>query len=310
MERAFDVGDTVRPHDHRRSQARHLGRRAAAPITVAAGAFGLAVVARQTAPWIPWEYLLALITIGMAPWLLMRSRSIPRPARVGGSALAGLVLVALLPVPWMTVASDEPVGTAWRLDGRLAVDGRAMDPPGEWYWLTVGRPPLMAEVAHSWLTGAEHPTDLRRGNETARPRSSEPFAAAVGLRAAGLDVVADEIHAIVGGPLAGTMAGRWFRGLSVGRSHGLMVALVTYAGVSGDDLARGRAIAGTGVIADDGSVLRVGGLRSKATAAIRAGADVLVFPAEQADQLDGLETGSMRLVPVTSLAEAVAALRA
>jgi PDZ domain-containing protein len=88
-----------------------------------------------------------------------------------------------------------------------------------------------------------------------------------------------------------------------------MVALVSYAHASGEDLARGRAVAGTGRIRGDGVVGRIGGLWAKATAARDVGADVLLFPALQAEDLDGFDPGPMRLVPVVSLTEAVAALR-
>jgi PDZ domain-containing protein len=87
-----------------------------------------------------------------------------------------------------------------------------------------------------------------------------------------------------------------------------MVALIAYAHGSGRDLAGGRTIAGTGRVFADGSVGTIGGLRAKATAARDAGADVLLFPASQQDRLDGFDPGSMRLVPITSLDAAIAAL--
>ena len=56
----------------------------------------------------------------------------------------------------------------------------------------------------------------------------------------------ESLDVAVGGRLARSLPGAWYRDLSLGASHGLMVALVTYADASGEDLARGRAIAGTG----------------------------------------------------------------
>ncbi len=97
----------------------------------------------------------------------------------------------------------------------------------------------------------------------------------------------------------------WFRELSLGSSHGLMVALTTYAQVAEGDLAAGRHIAGTGGIRGDGTVVAIGGLRAKAEAARRAGADVLFFPASQELILQGFEPRGMALVPVTTLAEAI-----
>jgi Lon-like protease len=58
----------------------------------------------------------------------------------------------------------------------------------------------------------------------------------------------------------------------------------------------------------DGSVGSIGGLRSKATAARGIGADVMLFPAQQASDLDGFDPGDMRLIPVMSLDDAIDAL--
>ena len=49
---------------------------------------------------------------------------------------------------------------------------------------------------------------------------------------------------------------------------------------------------------------------AKATAARDVGADVMLFPAAQAEQLAGFDAGSMRLMPVASLDEAIAVLHA
>ncbi|MFO7778134.1 MAG: hypothetical protein R6V28_07280, partial [Nitriliruptoraceae bacterium] len=51
-----------------------------------------------------------------------------------------LLVVLVLPVPWLHVVSEDPLGTAWRLNGRLQVNGQVIDPPGRWTWLAVGRP--------------------------------------------------------------------------------------------------------------------------------------------------------------------------
>ena len=53
---------------------------------------------------------------------------------------------------------------------------------------------------------------------------------------------------------------------------------------------------------------RIGGLRAKAEAAREVGADVLLFPAEQAAVLADFDPGTMRLLPVSTLDEAIAAL--
>lgn len=101
----------------------------------------------------------------------------------------------------------------------------------------------------------------------------------------------------------------WIRSMSMGSSHGLMVGLTTYAALADEDLAAGRHIAGTGRLFGDGTVGSIGGLTAKAGAARRSGADVLLFPASQAHLLASFDPGSMRLVPVTSIDEAIAELR-
>src|SRR5690606_12223002 len=119
-----------------------------------------------------------------------------------------------------------------------------------------------------------------------------------------------DLDVTVGGALAGTLPGDWYRNLSLGSSHGLMIALVAYVHGSDHDLARERTIAGTGKILSDGTVGTIGGLTAKARAARDMGADVLIFPAQQKGQLAEFDPGSMRLVPVTSLDDAIDALAA
>lgn len=305
------------------------------------------------------------------------------------------VLVLLLPIPWLHVRSNIVPATAWRLDGRLEVEGRTLDPPGRWTWLAVGRPQVVGEWLWDRVSGsAAPPQNLRHGLRSRSPALSEPSAAAIGLRAAGREiplglllevreptrdgypetariVMVDGIeltdrHAweqvtsawseppgvvqvegrdpAPGGVSFSLRDGRrfvapgpglpyrvvnvldtapadldagitfgftrwlpvdWFRNLSLGSSHGLMVSLVAYTDASGRDLAQGRHIAGTGGIRGDGIVSRIGGLPEKARAAQRAGADVLLFPASQEEELEGEELEGLTLVPVRTLGEAI-----
>jgi hypothetical protein len=306
-----------------------------------------------------------------------------------------LLAVLALPIPWLHVVDGVTPGTVWRLDGRLEVDGRSIDPPGRWSWLVVGRPLFVAEAIWNAVVGTDNPpTNLRRGSVIHRPALAEPAAAAIGLRKAGrdvplglivearepikaglperalivsidglpltsraawddvtkdwqsdelwtsdasgsderrtlaftipdgrrftapgpglpymvvvtLDTAPADLEAGISFKLAQLLPVDWFRGLSLGDSHGLMVALVTYADASGHDLAQGRHIAGTGGIRADGSVTRIGGLVAKAKAAQRAGADVLLYPASQQEELKGKDLGEIELVPVATLTEAV-----
>ena len=294
-----------------------------------------------------------------------------------------LAFVTLLPVPWMRVPPDHAPGTAWRLDGRLVIDGVVIDPPGDWYWLTAGRPPIVAEVVRGRLIDNDDAAmNMLGGRRANRPAVVEPAAAAAGLRRAGwpvdmgitveaseplsgdvptrvvvstvnghtvstrtawdaataalgerntftdaygtsyefaghelpyrrvdvIDIPRGDLDVAIGGRLARTIAGAWVRQLSLGSSHGLIVALVSYAHASGDDLAAGRTIAATGKIRSDGRVGSIGGLETKAAAARDVGADVLVFPAGQRALLERFDPGAMRLCPVKSLDEAIEAL--
>ena len=227
------------------------------------------------------------------------------------------LVVALLPVPWQH-RGDSRVGIAWGMDNRLVLAGERLDPPGRWSWLTAGRPPLVGELvwqrAQTVFDDARPPIvrDLRHGDATIRPVHVEPSAAAVGLAAAGLAdrlpdgelVPADAVLGGEGPPYS------WFRRLSMGASHGLMVGLVTFAGVTDEDLAAGRHVAGTGTLAPDGSVGTIGGLVAKAIGARRAGVDVLLVPAAQVDELADVELGSMQVLGVSSLDDAIVRLRA
>ncbi|MFF5444422.1 S16 family serine protease [Streptomyces sp. NPDC012888] len=79
---------------------------------------------------------------------------------------------------------------------------------------------------------------------------------------------------------------------------------------SGGDLTGGRSVAGTGTIDADGEVGAVGGVSLKTQAAKRDGASVFLVPkAECGDAQAELPEG-MRLIPVTSLTDAVSSLRA
>ncbi|HSK24829.1 MAG TPA: hypothetical protein VK906_16715 [Egicoccus sp.] len=315
---------------------------------------------------------------------MRRSDRSPRRRMRATKLLVLATAVALAPVPWVHLVDENPPGNAWKLDGRLVVEGEVVDPPGRWSWLTVGRPPMFAEVLADRLVNTGHTRDMRTAADAQRPRVNEPAAAAVGLARAGhdiefgllvealepeyaylpeqvvitwlngieltdraawqaavatakdpvvfrtadgdtytapgtllpydrvhvVDLAPPDVEAAIGGQLASFAPVGWFRDLALGRSHGLMIALMTYADVADHDLADGRHVAGTGGIRGDGAVTRIGGLLAKATAARSRGADVLLFPASQAAELEDFRPGRMRLLPVDSIDEAIMLLEA
>ncbi|KMY53522.1 hypothetical protein AC623_05590 [Bacillus sp. FJAT-27231] len=63
-----------------------------------------------------------------------------------------------------------------------------------------------------------------------------------------------------------------------GPSAGLMFSLEIYNQLVKEDVAKGRKIAGTGTIAPDGTVGRIGGIAQKVVAADRAGAEIFLAP--------------------------------
>lgn len=94
-----------------------------------------------------------------------------------------------------------------------------------------------------------------------------------------------------------------------GPSAGLMLALTVFDLADPVDLAAGRTVAGTGTIDLEGNVGQVGGVRQKVEAARRAGATVFLAPAGEAREARAGAAGALRVVPVETFAEAVAALQ-
>ncbi|MFE7748073.1 S16 family serine protease [Streptomyces sp. NPDC057428] len=79
---------------------------------------------------------------------------------------------------------------------------------------------------------------------------------------------------------------------------------------SGGDLTGGRTVAGTGTIEPDGAVGAVGGVSLKTQAARRDGATVFLVPKAECTQAKSERPEGLRLIPVTTLKNAVSSLRA
>jgi PDZ domain-containing protein len=93
-----------------------------------------------------------------------------------------------------------------------------------------------------------------------------------------------------------------------GPSAGLMFTLTLYNLLSEDDITGGRLIAGTGTIDLNGTVGAIGGVGQKVAAAEQAGARVFLAPRANADEARRAAR-DIQIVPVTTAAEAIAALR-
>ncbi len=74
------------------------------------------------------------------------------------------------------------------------------------------------------------------------------------------------------------------------------------------NLTGGMTIAGTGEIEADGTVDPIGGIQQKLVGARRAGATTFLVPAANCSEASAAVPSGLRLVKVTSLAQAVGAL--
>ncbi|HEX9032489.1 MAG TPA: PDZ domain-containing protein [Streptosporangiaceae bacterium] len=95
-----------------------------------------------------------------------------------------------------------------------------------------------------------------------------------------------------------------------GPSAGMMFALAIIDKLTPANLAGGRFVAGTGEIAVDGTVGPIGGIQQKMAGARAAGATIFLTPAANCPDTAGAVPPGMRLVKVSTLRGAIAALRA
>ncbi|TCO62981.1 YlbL family protein [Actinocrispum wychmicini] len=94
-----------------------------------------------------------------------------------------------------------------------------------------------------------------------------------------------------------------------GPSAGLIFSLAIVDRLTGDDLAGGRPIAGTGEIDPRGNVGQIGGIPFKLVAAAEDGAKVFLVPKDNCAEAMGNPPAGLQLVKVDTLAGAVQALK-
>lgn len=98
-----------------------------------------------------------------------------------------------------------------------------------------------------------------------------------------------------------------------GPSGGLVFALSVMEALTAEDLTRGRKIAVTGTIGfQDGvaTVGPIGGMEEKVRGAIAAGAEIFIVPAADGPRALAVAPKELRVIPVATLDDALAALRA
>jgi PDZ domain-containing protein len=95
-----------------------------------------------------------------------------------------------------------------------------------------------------------------------------------------------------------------------GPSAGLMMSLGIYSLASGDDLSRGRVVAGTGTIDVSGTVGPVGGVAEKIVGAEQRGARIFLVPTSEAPDARRAGLTDVKIVPVDTFDQAKAALEA
>jgi PDZ domain-containing protein len=94
-----------------------------------------------------------------------------------------------------------------------------------------------------------------------------------------------------------------------GPSAGLAFALEIYDSLTGRKLSRGRHIAVTGTIGQDGKVGLVGGVQGKTIGARQAGFDLMLVPMPEVATARAHSGSHLRVVGVRTFADALAALR-
>lgn len=206
-----------------------------------------------------------------------------RPLLVGILALAFLAALFLVPLPmtFRTPGPVHPVGQLIRVTGVAGVQHR-----GEFLVPTVRQTratPVL--VLSAWLTPdarvvpglPEH--GMAAGGDLGVLRSVA-FAKSAAQATMGRAVDFDVESRLEAG---------------FGESGGLILTLEMLSQILGDDLTRGRTVAGTGIVEPNGDLQPVVGLNAKIRGAAREGATIFLYPAES-DTPEPVE--GVQVVPV------------
>jgi len=165
------------------------------------------------------------------------------------------------------------------------VDGSAIDQAG-----------TLAMAAQSKPLGSDFHVRVERNGKPLTLRCTT--AAIGGRRRFGVQLgITEKVGTL---PITVTYTPPWYQS---GGSSGLMFALQIYRTIANVDLTHGQGVAGTGTIADDGSVGPIVGARQKIIAAKREGATIFLVPLQNYDDIR--DTPGVRVIPVTNFNEAV-----
>jgi nucleotide-binding universal stress UspA family protein len=247
--------------------------------------------------------LVAIPTRLPPPAVLVR---LPEPApvrrRARGRSAAGVAAVfgvlalasAHVMVPYYSFRPGETYGLA----GRVQIEGAPSHPGGRILFTTasIGRSTLAGAV-RGWVDGDVDVVPAGRVHGSQRLNrglmaDSKTIALAVALHHVGTSL---------------PVRARIDSGHVVGPSAGLAFTLALLDRLTPGDLTGGRPVAVTGTIALDGTVGPVGAVGQKVASARRAGAEVMLVP-RSAYTAALRNRGTMQVIPVGTLAEALAAL--
>ena len=209
-----------------------------------------------------------------------------------GAALTFLGVPVSTEVVATAVLADAPAGEFFEpRDAIVSIDGTAITEPGQ-----------VVEIVRAKPIGSTFAFEVERQGEPvvfditseANPTDSQiPYlGVTVGLFFTP-DFDIDFTLQDVGGP-----------------SAGLMFATGIVDKLTPEDLTAGGHVAGTGTIDPDGNVGPVGGIRQKLAGARDAGAELFVMPERHCAEAQGHVPDGLTVVPVTTLTEAVDAIRA
>lgn len=190
-----------------------------------------------------------------------------------------------------TVKDSPAHGKLEKDDVITAVDGKAVDEPGQ-----------VQDHVRSLKPGDEVTVTVRRGDSekdiplTLVESDQDPKLPMMGVLMASQpvdDVKVNYNLQDVGGP-----------------SAGMVFSLAVIDKMSPGELTGGNKVAGTGTIAEDGTVGPIGGIEHKVAAAHDAGVELFLAPAANCAEATSRDTDDMVIASVDTLDDAIAAMDA